>query len=74
MRSGLAKHLSDLLTFVEAKVDDSSGEMASAARISSVKEIDPSSDDFPDDQVRLVAAENTQIASELASSHKIATI
>ena len=47
MRSGPAKHLSDLLTFIEANVDDSSGEMASATRISAVDEIDPSSDDFP---------------------------
>ena len=43
-------------------------------RMSAVDEIDPSSDDFPNDQVRLEAAEKTQIASELASSPKIATI
>jgi len=74
MRSGPAKHLSALLTFVEATVDDSSREMASATRIPAFDEIDLSSNDFPDDQVRLEKAETEQIPSELASSPKIATI
>jgi len=74
MHSGPAKHLSDLLTFVEAKVDESSGEMASATRTSAVDEIDPSSDDFPDDQVRPDAAEEVQIESEFALSPKSATM
>jgi len=47
MRSGPAKHLSDLLTFVEARVDDSSELLASSTKISAIDEIDPSSDDFP---------------------------
>ena len=40
MHSGPAKHLSDLLTFVEARVDESSGELASATKISAIDEID----------------------------------
>jgi len=59
MRSSPAKHLLDLLYFVEAKVDDSSGEIASALKISAVEEIYPSSDDFPEDQLRLDAVKNT---------------
>jgi len=74
MRSGPAKHLSDLLTFVEAKVDEFSGEMASATRTSAVDEIDPSSDDFLDDQVGPDAAEEVQIASEFALSPTTATM
>jgi len=63
MRSGPAKHLSDLLTFVEARVDESSGELASATKISEIDEIDPSSDDFPNNQVCLDEVETTQLAS-----------
>jgi len=40
MRSGPAKHLSDLPTFVETKVDTFSEEMVSATKISAVNEID----------------------------------
>jgi len=36
MRSRPAKHLSDLLTFVEARVEESSGELASATKISAI--------------------------------------
>ena len=57
MRSGPAKHLLDLLTFVEARVDDSSELFASSTKISAIDEIDPSSDDFPNNQVRLHASE-----------------
>jgi len=74
MRSGPAKHLSDLLTFVEGRVDDSSELPASATKISAIDEIDPSSDDFPNNQVCLDEAETTQLASDLASSPQIATI
>ena len=74
MRSGLAKHLSDLLTFVEARVDDSSELLASSTKISAIHEIDPSSVDFQDNQVRLDAAEITQLASDLALSPQMATI
>ena len=74
MRSSPAKHLSDLLTFVEARVDDSSELLASSTKISAIHEIDPSSDDFPYNQVRLDAAEITQLASDLASSPQMATI
>jgi len=74
MRSGPAKHLSDLLTFVEARVDDSSELLASSTKKSAIHEIDPSSDDFPNDQVRLYAAEITQLASDLASSPQMATM
>ena len=63
-------HLSDLLTFVEARVEESSGELASATKISAI----PSSDDFPNNQVRLDEVETTQLASELASSHHMATM
>jgi hypothetical protein len=74
MRSGPAKYLSDLHTFVDAKVDEPSGEMAHATRISAFDEIDPSSGEFPDVQMRLDAAGKTQLASELASSPKKATM
>ena len=73
MRSGPAKHLSDLLTFVEARVNDSSELRASSIKISAIQEIDPSSDDFTTNQVRLDAAEITQLASDLASSPQMAT-
>jgi len=59
MRSGPAKHLSDLLTFVEARVDESSELLTSATKISAIDEIDPSSDDFPNNQVRLDVVETT---------------
>jgi len=74
IRSGLAKHLSDLLTFVEARVDESSEKLASKTKISAIDEIDPSSDDFPNNQVRLDEVATTQHASELASSPQMATI
>ena len=74
MRSGPAKHLSDLLTFVEARVDDFSELLASLTKILAIQEIDPSSDNFPNNQVRLDAAEITQLASDLASSSHMATI
>jgi len=74
MYSGPAKHLSDLLTFVEARVDESSGELASATKISEIDEIDPSSDDFPNNSVRTDEVETTQLASEIASSPQIAKI
>ena len=67
-----AKHLSDPLTF-EARVDDSSELLASLTKISAIQEIDPSSDDFPKNQVRLDTAEITQLASDLASSPQMAT-
>jgi len=73
MRSSPAKHLSDLLTFVEARVDDSSEILASSTKIPAIQEIDPSSDDFPNNRVRLHAAEITQLASDLASSPQMAT-
>jgi len=73
MRSGHTKYLSDLLTFVETKVDESSWELASATKIA-IDEIDPSSDDFPNNQVRLDAVEKTQLAFELASSPQMATM
>ena len=63
MPSISAKHLSDLLTCVEARVDESSGELASATKISEIDEIDPSSDDFPNNQVCLDEVETTQLAS-----------
>jgi len=66
MRSGPAKHLSDLLTFVEARVDESSDKLASATKISAIDEIDPSSDDFPNNQVRLDKVKITQLASKIA--------
>jgi len=44
---------------------DSSRDMASATRMSAVDEIDPSSDDFPNDQVRLVAAEKRRSRQNL---------
>jgi len=66
--------LSDLLTFVEARVDESSGELASATMILAIDEIDPSSDDFPDNQVCLDEVETKQLASELAASPQMATI
>ena len=53
MRSGPAKYLLDLHTFVDAKVDEPSGEMANATRISAFDEIDPSSGEFLNVQVRL---------------------
>jgi len=74
MRSGPAKHLSDLLTFVEARVDESSDKLASATKISAIDEIDPSSDDFPNNQVRLDKVKITQLASKIASSPKMATM
>jgi len=74
MRSGPAKHMSDLLTFVEARVEDSSELLASSTKISAIHEIDPSSDDFLNNQVRLDAAEITQLASDLALSPQMATI
>jgi len=52
----------------------SSGELASATKISVIDEIDPSSDDFPNNQVRLNTVEKTQLASELASSDHMATM
>jgi len=36
MHSRPAKHLSDLLTFVEARVEESSGELASATKMSAI--------------------------------------
>ena len=74
MCSGPAKHLSDLLTFVEARVDESLELLAPATKISAIDEIDPSSDDLPNNQVRLDEAETTQLASALASSPQMATI
>jgi hypothetical protein len=74
MRNGPAKHLSDLLTFVEARVDDSSELLASSTKISAMHEIDPSSDDFPNNQVRLDAAEIARLATDLASSPQMATM
>jgi hypothetical protein len=74
IRSGLAKHLSDLLTFVEARVDESSEKLASKTKISAIDEIDPSSDDFSNNQVRLDEVTTTQHASELASSPQMATM
>ena len=74
MRSGPAKHLSDLLMFVEARVDDTSELLASSTKISAMHEIDPSSDDFPNNQVRLDAAEMARLATDLASSPQMATM
>ena len=76
MRSGPVKHLLNLLTFVEAKVDESSGELASATKVSEIDEINPSSDYFPNNhwQVRLDEVETTQLASEIASSPQMSTI
>jgi len=74
MRSGPAKHLSDLITFVEARVDDSSELIACTNKISAIDEIDLSSDDFPNNQVRLDEVETTQLASDLAWSPQMATI
>jgi len=74
MRSDPAKHLSDLLTFVEARDDKSLGELASVTEISAIDEIDPSSDGFPNNEVRLDAVEKIQLASELASSPQMATM
>jgi len=74
MRNGPAEHLSDLLSFVAARVDESSGELASATKISEIDEIDPSSDDFRNHQVRLDEVETTQLASKIASSPQMATI
>jgi len=48
--------------------------LASSTKISAIQEIDPSSDDFPNNQVRLDAAEITQLASDLTSSPQMATI
>ena len=48
--------------------------LASATKISAIDEIDPSSDDFPNTQVRLGEAETTLFASDTASSPKMATI
>ena len=59
MRSDPAKHLSALLTFVEARVNESLGELASATKILAIDKIDPSSDDFPNNQVRLDVVETT---------------
>ena len=59
---------------MKARVDTSSGELVSATKISVTDEIDPSSDDFPNNQVHLDAMETTQLASELASSHHMATM
>jgi len=59
---------------VEARVEESSGELASATKISAIDEIDPSSDDFPNNQVRLDEVETTQLASELVSSPQMATM
>jgi len=53
MRSGPAKYLSDFHTFADAKFDEPSGEMANATRISAFDEIDPSSGEFLNVQVRL---------------------
>jgi len=74
MRSGPAKYLSDLHTFVDGKVDEPLEEIANATRISAFDEIDPSSGEFLDVQARLDAAGKTQLASELASSPKKATM
>ena len=74
MRSSLAKYLSDLLTFDEARVDDYSELLASSTKISAMHEIDPSSDDFPNNQVRLDAAEIARLATNLASSPQMATM
>jgi len=59
--------------FVEARADESSEELASATKISAIDEIDPSSDDFPNNQVHLDEVETTQLASELASVTKMTT-
>ena len=47
---------------------------ASSTKISAIDEIGPSSDDFPNNQVRPDEAETTQLVSDLASSFQIATI
>ena len=73
MRSGPAKHLSNLLTFVEARVDESSDKLASATQILAIDEIHLSSDDFPNTQVHLDEVETTLLASDIASSPKMAT-
>jgi len=43
-------------------------------KISAIYDIDPSSDNFSNNQVRLDAAEITQLASDIASSPQMATI
>ena len=59
---------------MEARVDESSGELTSATKLMAIDEIDPSSDDFPNNPVRLDEVETTQLVSKIASSPQMATI